>query len=109
MDLRQFYEEQLDLIRNGDVTALVEKHYHPEAVLVTPERVVKGHAALREMFQNYLPSLGKLVVNTEAFIETENVCLIEAEINPGGQSRRVYDAFVLKDGRIIHHFAGVFR
>jgi hypothetical protein len=61
------------------------------------------------MFQNYLPSLGKLAVNTEAFVETENVCLIEAEIDTGQQSRRVYDAFVLKDGRIIHHFAGVFR
>jgi ketosteroid isomerase-like protein len=109
MDLRRFYEEQLQLIRNGDVTALVEKHYHPDAVLITPERVVKGQAELMEMFRGYIPLLGDLSVNTEAFVESDNVCLIEAEINPGPKSRRVYDVFVLKDDRIIHHFAGVFR
>jgi ketosteroid isomerase-like protein len=109
MDLRRFYEEQLELIRDGDVAALVEKHYHPDAVLVTPEGVVKGQAALKEMFRGYIPTLGGLSVNTEAFVESGNVCLIEAEINPGPKSRRVYDAFVLQDGRIIYHFAGVFR
>jgi len=31
MDLRRFYEEQLELIRDGDVAALVEQHYHPDA------------------------------------------------------------------------------
>lgn len=109
MDLRRFYEEQLELIRDGDVAALVEKHYHPDAVLVTPEGVIKGQAALKEMFRGYIPTLGDLSVNTEAFVESGSVCLIEAEINPGPKSRRVYDAFVLKDGRIIYHFAGVFR
>jgi ketosteroid isomerase-like protein len=109
MDLRRFYEEQLELIRTGDAAALVEKHYHHDAVLVMPERVVKGQAALKEMFASYIPTLGQLSVNTEAFVEAGDVCLIEAEINPGPQSRRVYDVFVLKDNRVVYHFAGVFR
>src|SRR4030081_3427392 len=109
MDLRRFYEEQLELIRDGDVAALVEKHYHPDAVLVTPERVVKGQAALKEMFRGYIATLGDLSVSTEAFVEAGNVCLIEAEISPDPKSLRVYDASVLKDSGIIYHFAGVFR
>ncbi|MBV9559665.1 MAG: nuclear transport factor 2 family protein [Bradyrhizobium sp.] len=109
MDLRRFYEEQLELIRKGDASELVNQHYHPEAALVTPERVVKGHSALKEMFRTYLPSLGNSLISTETFVADGKVCLIEAEIKQGAQSRRVYDVFVLEEDRIIYHFAGVFR
>ncbi len=108
MDLRRFYEEQLELIREGDVDGLVDRHYHPDAVLVTPQGALKGHKALKEMFRGYIPTLGDLVVTTETFVEADGVCLIEAVINPGPQSRRVYDVFVLRDDRIISHVAGVF-
>jgi ketosteroid isomerase-like protein len=108
-DLRRFYDEQLELIRKGDVAVLVETHYHADAVLMTPDRIVRGVAALKEMFGNYIPTLGDFVVKTEAFTACGNIFLVEAEINPGPQSRRVYDAFVLEGGRIIFHFAGVFR
>ena len=109
MELRRFYEEQLELIRKGDVEALVDQHYHPDAALVTPQGVVKGHVALKEMFRGYIPTLGDLAVTTEVFVEADQSCLIEAVINPGPQSRRVYDVFVLRDDRIIYHLAGVFR
>jgi ketosteroid isomerase-like protein len=108
MRRHRFYEEQLDLIRQSDAAALVEKHDHPDAVFVTPERVVKARAALEQLFRSYIPTLGNLKVNTEVFVEQGDVCLIEAEIDPGPRSRRVYDVFVLQSGRIIYHFAGVF-
>ena len=87
IDLRRFYEEQLELIRKGDVDALVDRHYHRDAVLVTPQGVVKGHVALKEMFCSYIPTLGDLVVTTEAFVEADDLCLIEAVIR--SEERRV--------------------
>jgi ketosteroid isomerase-like protein len=107
---REFYEAQLDFLQRRDVDGLLEAHYWADAVLVTPERVVTGHQALRAYFQSYLETLGELrVESVDVFSEAPGAILFEATISSRLGRARVYDAFALRDGRVTHHFAGVIR
>jgi hypothetical protein len=106
---RKFYEEQLDHLAAKDVDGLVANHYNDDAVLISFDVTVKGREALREYFQTYLDRLGTLTVtSTDKFTETENTIFFEATVTSNLGTVRVYDAFVLRDGKISYHFAGVF-
>jgi hypothetical protein len=106
---RRFYDEQIALVVAGDSDALVERHYHPDASLVRFEGVVTGHPALKAFFKGYFEALGSLrVISTDKFIETEDSIFFEATAETKGFGVvRVYDAFVLKNGKAAHHFTGV--
>ena len=105
---RKFYEEQLDYLANTDVEGLVANHYNDDAVLMSFDVTVRGREALREYFRTYLERLGTLTVtSTDKFAETEDSIFFEATVTSNLGTVRVYDAFVLRDGKISHHFAGV--
>lgn len=105
---KEFYERQVKHLLAGDAEGLVENNYLEEAVLVSPAFLVKGKPALREHFRNYLRWVQiKEVLSTDAFVETENSVLFEATVQSNHGVVKVYDAFVLKDGKINYHFTGV--
>src|SRR5437868_6941927 len=105
---RRFYEEQLAYLAAKDVDGLVDNHYNVDAVLVSFDVTVKGRDALREYFRTYLKRLGTLTVtSTDRFTETEDTIFFEATMTSNLGTARVYDAFVLRDGKISYHFAGV--
>ena len=105
---RKFYKEQLDYLAAKDVESLVANHYNDDAVLISFDVTVKGREALREYFRTYLERLGTLTVrSTDQFVETEDSILLEATVTSNLGTVRVYDAFVLRDGKISYHFAGV--
>ena len=105
---REFVDEQVELLRQGDVDALLERHYHPDALLVTQQVAVRGHTALRAYFTQYVAALGDFVVNSiDLLSATDDAFLFEATVTSTLGRARVYDAFVLRDGRATHHFAGV--
>ena len=105
---RQFYERQLAYLQAGDVDGLIVQHYHDDALLVTFDTAVRGRDALKEYFGRYLQQLGRLeVVSTDNFRETGDTIFLEATVTPALGAARVYDAFVLHEGRICYHFAGV--
>lgn len=102
-----FYRRQIACLEAGDLDALMEQ-YHDDAVLMTPETTVRGRAALRDYMTGYLARLGSLrLVSTEKFNATEGAILFEATAETAHGVARVYDAFVLRDGKASHHFAGV--
>jgi len=105
---RQFYERQLAYLQGGDVDGLIDHHYHADAALVTFDVTVRGRAALKEYFRRYLRQLGHLeALSTDKFVETGDTIFLEATLRTALGVARVYDAFVLRDGKIAYHFAGV--
>ena len=105
---RLFYERQVAYLQANDVDGLVAAHYHADAVLVTFAATVRGHEALKEYFRGYLQQLSYLeVAATEKFVETGDTIFLEATVTTALGTARVYDALVLRAGKITHHFAGV--
>ena len=105
---RQFYERQLAYLQAGDVDELIDQHYHDDAALITFDVTVRGRDALKEYFRRYLQQLGQLeALSTDNFTETGDAIFLEATIRTALGVARVYDAFVLREGKIAYHFAGV--
>ena len=70
--------------------------------------VVNGHDALKWHFRSYVPQLGKLtVLSLDRFAETEDTLFFEASVSTAAGEARVYDAFVLRNGKVTHHFTGI--
>jgi hypothetical protein len=105
---RKFYDEQITSLRQGSTDDLIDQHYHQSAVLVSFEKVVQGHPALKQHFRTYLKMLGTIeVLSLDHFIETEDTIFFEATVLTAMGQAKVYDAFVLHDGKATHHFTGV--
>lgn len=105
---RKFYDEQLSYLFAKDVDGLIDNHYHDDAVLISFDFVVKGSDALKEHFRNYLKMLGNLEVkSTDKFTETEDTIFFQASVVSYLGPAVVYDALVLRNGKIAYHFTGV--
>lgn len=105
---RKFYREQLGYLAARDVDGLIDNHYNADAVLIGFDMVVRGRAALKEYFRNYLTRLGNLeVTSTNKFRETADTIFLEASVVSQSGPAVVYDAMVLRDGKISYHFTGV--
>jgi hypothetical protein len=107
---RRFYDEQLSLLQHAKTDELIEKHYHDYAVLTSTTNSVRGHTALKKHFRAYVTMLAKIeVLSLDVFVETDDSILLEATIRTALGEAKVYDAFVLKEGKVTHHFTGVCR
>ena len=105
---KAFYERQVAFLEVGDVDGLIANQYNPDAKLISFDYIVVGHEALREHFREYLKRLGGLkLLSTDKFTDTENSIFFEATVRVGGGEAQVYDAFVLDNGKISHHFTGL--
>jgi hypothetical protein len=105
---RAFYDHQVAFLEANDVPGLIASQYAPDAELVGFDVRVKGTQALHQHFTNYLSRLGSIkVISTDKFTETEDAIMFEATIQVAAGVARVYDAFVLEDGKAIYHFTGL--
>lgn len=103
-----FYARQLAYLQANDVDGLIGAHYHADAVLVTAAQTVRGREALKTYFTGYLQQLGSLeVISTDNFTASGDTILLEATVRTALGVAQVYDAFVLREGKIAYHFAGV--
>jgi hypothetical protein len=104
---RAFYEKQIAALESGDIDRVMAQ-YHEDAVLVSFDTTVHGLAALREHFVSYLARLGSLtLLSTDRFAETPDSIFFEATVRTGTAEVKVYDVFMLRDGRATHHFTGL--
>ena len=102
------FDEQIALIEQDRTDELIERHYQPDAVLVSFQGIVRGHEALRRHFRSYMQKLGKLTMpSLDQFAETQDTLFFEASVSTSLGEARVYDAFVLRDGKVTHHFTGI--
>ena len=105
---RELYDRQIQFLVDKDVDGLIETNYAPDAELISFQTVVKGREALRTYFRGYIEMLGDIVVeSTDKFAETDDAIFFEATVRSALGRVRVYDAWVLRDGQITHHFTGV--
>jgi hypothetical protein len=105
---RKFYNDQLGYLYAKDVDGLIDHHYNEDAVLISFDVVVYGREALKEYFRGYLKTLGNLEIkSTNKFRETIDTIFLEASVVSNLGSTVVYDAMVLRDGKISYHFTGI--
>ncbi len=105
---RAFYNRQVAFLEANDVHGLIISQYNSYAELVGFDLHVKGSEALIKHFTGYLHSLGGIkLISTEKFMETENALMFEATVKVAAGVARVYDSFVLKDGKAAYHFTGM--
>lgn len=105
---RAFYDRQVAYLADQNIEELVMNQYHPDAVLVSFDTTVRGHAALKQHFTNYLGYLGKIkLLSTDKFAEIEDAIFFEATVETNLGIAVVYDVFTFKDGKAYHHFTGV--
>ena len=104
-----FYQRHLQYFFDKDIEGLVTNDYTEDAELLAGEFAVKGRDALRQVFTGYLDIIGEFTVrSTEKFMESYDAIILEATLDTEKTGeRKVYDAFVMRDGKISHHFTGV--
>ena len=104
---RAFYQRQIAALEARDLNALLAQ-YHPDAIMIGFDFMVKGHGAIKKHFEGYLERLGTLQLkSTDKFSETEDAIFFEATITSDLGEAHVYDVFMLRDGKATHHFSGV--
>ncbi len=113
--LGKLYKEHIDLILKKDIEGILNQ-YTDDAVLISSfEKVPKyfrGQEQLREHFKGILAIEG-LEVDIAFWAETEDpttLMIVEAiklTTADGEANMRFADSWVLKDGKIAIHFAGM--
>lgn len=116
-ELGRMYEEHIRLILAKDIDGILQQ-YTPDAVLISSfsddrqPHYFRGHQQLREHFKGIL-ALKDLQVEIAFWAETEDprtLMIVEAVrvVTDQGEARmRFADSWVLHDGRIAIHFAGM--
>lgn len=104
---KDFYQEQLALMSSGNIDALLEKHYHNDAVMITFDGIRRGQEGLRKYYVDTLKLMGQInYLKTEYFAETEDVIIFKAVISSEGRGTVHADnGLYLKDGKIYRHIA----
>jgi hypothetical protein len=107
---RALYDRQVELLTAKDHVRLVEEQYAADAQLLNIDHppAIVGRPALQAHFAGYLASLGYLkLLSTDKFVESEDSLMFEATIETAGGVARVYDTFVVRDGKIWRHYSGL--
>jgi hypothetical protein len=105
---KRLYQLQAECLISKDVDQLVDKNYQDDAVLISADSTVRGKPALKEHFHNYLNRVTiKKLKSTDLFVETDGAVLFEATVETNFGTSKVYDAFVLRDGKVDYQFTGV--
>lgn len=111
--LGKFYKEHIKLILAKDIEGILNQ-YTDDALLVSSfekvPKVFRGRDQLREHFQGILGLKG-LEVEIGFWGETEETLMITEQIKAsteqGTAEMRFADSWVLRNGKIAIHFAGM--
>jgi hypothetical protein len=104
----KFYDEQLAYLAANNTDALVDSHYAADGSIIAFDYIITGTDALKRHFRNYMERLGYIkLISTDKFTETADSLFFESTVETKLGVVRVYDAFVLKNGKATHHFTGL--
>jgi hypothetical protein len=105
---RDFYYRQLGFLAKKDVEGLIRNQYTEDGELLSFDNYIKGAPALIEYFKGYIANLGYIkLLSTDKYIESDDSLFFEATVETAGGIAEIYDVFVLRDGKIWRHFAGL--
>jgi ketosteroid isomerase-like protein len=110
------YDQHIALIRKKDMDSLLQQ-YTEDALLISSftrePQYYRGRDQLREHFKGLLDAIVDLSSDIAFWAETENpqtLMIVEAvtfQFPNGPQSMRFADSWVLRNGQIAIHFAGM--
>ena len=112
--LGRLYKEHIDLVLKKDIEALLDQ-YTEDAVLISSfekiPKVFRGREELREHFKGIL-GIKDIKVDIAFWGEADDNLLmiveaIELQTNGEPAKMRFADSWVLRDGKIAVHFAGM--
>ena len=105
----KFYKKHIQYFLDKDVAGLVANDYNEDATVMSYDFAVKGAEAMRQLFTAYLDMIGDFtLLSTEHFRETDDAILLEATMQTEKAGiRKVYDIFVMKNGKISYHITGL--
>jgi ketosteroid isomerase-like protein len=105
----QWYLRHVQFFLDKDIDALLESDYTDDAKLMSYDFAVQGKPALKQVFTQYLQMIGDFTLDaTEKFHHTGSEVILEASMTTKNAGvRKVWDVFVLRDGKISHHFTGL--
>ena len=105
----KFFQRHLNFFYAKDIDGLLASDYNDDAVVMSYDFAIKGKEGLKQLFTAYLEMIGDMqLTSTEHFNETEDSILIEATMQTSkAGERKVYDVFVLKNGKISYHITGL--
>lgn len=105
---REFYERQVKFLEDNDPEGLISNQYNDDAQLLSFTNKITGADALVPYFREYIKGLGYIkLISTDKYTEGDNSLFFEATVETAGGIARVYDVFVMKNGKISHHFTGL--
>jgi ketosteroid isomerase-like protein len=88
----------------GDVEAIMAD-YAEDAVLISPEGTLKGHAQIRslftQIFTNMFPPAGSSLNLTKQIVEGEIAYILWSGSSPHCKVPFGTDTFVIRDGKIV--------
>ena len=110
------YEEHIALIRKKDINGILQQ-YAEDALLISSftrnPQYFRGHEELTTHFKGLFDVIVGLTSDIAFWAETENpqtLMIVEAvvlQFPDGDQKMRFADSWVLRDGKIAIHFAGM--
>jgi ketosteroid isomerase-like protein len=102
-----FYEDQVRYCETKDIEG-IRAHYTEDAALISFDHQIFGNDAIADYFVGYLDGMpGLKLKSTDKFVETADSIFFEATISLDAGEARVFDAFVLRDGKAYRHFTGL--
>jgi hypothetical protein len=105
---KAFYDRQLAFIAANDVEGLIHNQYTDDAELLNFNVYIKGAPALIEYFKGYIASLGYIkLLSTDKYTEGDESMFFESTVETAGGVAKVYDVFVMRDGKIWRHYPGL--
>lgn len=93
-----FIGTQVELLGSGDTAGLAER-YAEDAVFVRLDRIARGRAEIKALFDDYIaqnPDLGEL----DGFQITEDVMLYQVPERIGGTLHTAVGTIVFRDGLV---------
>lgn len=105
----KFYQRHVDFFVRKDIAGMLVSDYTDDAEVVSYDFAAKGKEQLLQLFTGYLAMMGDIKLkSTEHFRATADSMLLEATMETSGAGeRKVWDVFVLRDGKIARHFTGI--
>lgn len=111
MDFKAFVDNHVKLLAAGDASRMVDNDYHDEAVMVLmvldQPIYLRGKDALKAQFDMYLKNIYRGLISVDKLGITEDSICLEATIQTTSGPSKVWDALLMKDGKIVRHYSGL--
>lgn len=105
----KWYLRHVQFFKDKDVDGLLASDYTDDANLMSYDFALQGKEALKVAFTQYLEMIGDFTLDsTEVFHKAGDKVILEATLTTKNAGiRKVWDVFLLRDGKISHHFTGL--